>query len=126
MNEQLLLQLGVGGIFTVLVLRTVFEFLLKGKRSNGNTAGDRSVEFWQTQSSDNLKNQIATNILPLLERQTNILEELKIGNSRVNESMIRSAIQHEEILKNLEHLRVSNHEIRNSLNLLTANTGHRA
>ena len=50
--DSLLFQLGVGGIFVVLILRLVFEFLQKTKL-NGNSkkletyAGSKSVEFCQ-------------------------------------------------------------------------------
>ena len=120
MNDQILLQLGVGGIFTVLVLRTVFEFLLKGKKNDHETAIVQPLELGHT-----LETQIASSIVPILERQTKILEELKISNVRLTELMIRLQIQHEEIIKNLEHLRASHHEIRNNLSLLTATAGHR-
>lgn len=44
--ETLLLQLGVGGIFAILILKTVFDFLTKKKdeKKNGNGNGLSTVK----------------------------------------------------------------------------------
>lgn len=49
MPDAALTQLGIGGIFVILVLRELLPFLLKSRRgqthTNGN-AGERPVEYW--------------------------------------------------------------------------------
>lgn len=42
-------QVGIGGIFALLVIREVFEFMRRRKGENGNLTGEKPVEFWQAQ-----------------------------------------------------------------------------
>ena len=62
MNETLT-QLGIGGIFALLIIREVLTFL-KAKKENGKNgaAGERSVEYWQQQFGLVIDHSINTNV----------------------------------------------------------------
>lgn len=79
--DTLLTQVGVGGIFTVLVLREVFTFL-KTRKANG-ASGDQSVEFWQQQQQLIIAENLKMSVIPILDKQTAILDEIRLGQARV-------------------------------------------
>ena len=66
MDASTLTQLGVGGIFAILVIRMVLEFLGRQKRTNG--AGERPVEFWQQEHRKNVHEVVQHDIGEPLKR----------------------------------------------------------
>ena len=76
-----LMQVGVGGIFAILLLREVFGFL-KHRKNNG-AAGERSVEFWQQQQQVIIAENLKLSVIPILDKQTAILDELRLGQTRL-------------------------------------------
>ena len=75
-----LLQVGVGGIFAILVIREVLSFL-RGKHQNG-AAGERTVDYWQQQNYEAARRAI-DDVLPQL---TGELHELRTDTTKIRES----------------------------------------
>lgn len=74
MND-LLLQLGVGGIFALLLIREVLPFLLK--RGHQQTSGEQGVDFWKATIRDIVDDSFTELVKPTLEAQSKILGELR-------------------------------------------------
>jgi len=94
--DNLLLQLGVGGLFAILALREVRGLLgeLSGwrKSSNGpNTSGAKSPEFWQAEMRKAAVEAFAMTATPALEQQTELLREIRDGQRRLSEEVLRMA-----------------------------------
>ena len=71
-----LTQLGVGGMFVVMVLDRVFTFL---KARNGRTersAGERSVEFWQQQQTLIITTVMRDSVTPILAAQQALMAKI--------------------------------------------------
>jgi hypothetical protein len=66
MDQALVTQLGVGGIFVILVLRMLLEFLGKTKR-NGSS-GDRDPEYWKAEFRNATRDVLEEKVLPSLDR----------------------------------------------------------
>jgi hypothetical protein len=81
-----LTQIGVGGIFAILVIREVLGFL-KERKANGVSADARHSG---TDSNHHraLADVLTTMVLPILENQTVILRDLTHGQQRLTELMI--------------------------------------
>lgn len=79
-----LTQLGVGGIFAILVIREVLGFL-KERKTNGLDAGARRGG---AQSERAVAETLKTMVLPILENQTIILRDLTHGQQRLTELII--------------------------------------
>jgi len=77
-----LTQISVGGLFAIFVLREVFTFL-KSRRTNGLVAGERSVEFWQQQHYVTISETLKTFVIPIMDKQTVILDEIRLSQSRL-------------------------------------------
>lgn len=89
--DQALLQIGVGGIFAVLIIRSVLEFLSK-RRSSEQTAGEKSIEFWQGVISAIVQQSVQAQIIPTLnEIKDDQKENIEIIRARMREVM--SALQ---------------------------------
>ena len=89
--ENVITQLGVGGILVLLVLREVFKFLSDRKIKNGHNelrAGDRSVEFWQSEQKKNVKNGITEILAPFLAVQIDLLREIKDSSKETRDSLL--------------------------------------
>ena len=75
-----LTQIGIGGIFAILLLREVLGFLTTWRKRNGNgkhqSAGDKPVELWQLEQRTNFSASLRESVVPILERQTKALENL--------------------------------------------------
>lgn len=79
-----LTQLGVGGIFAILVIREVLGFL-KERKTNGLNGGARRGG---AQSEQAVAETLKTMVLPILENQTIILRDLTHGQQRLTELII--------------------------------------
>lgn len=93
---DIVLQLGVGGIFCILVLREVFGFLQR-RKGNGSS-GDRSVDYWKTEIEAATAKAMAPLSQVMLsqgQRQLDILEDIR---------------------DDLGKLRASSHDLRNVMN----------
>ena len=69
--DDLVVQLGVGGIFAILVIRIVFDFLGKSKRNGSSGALDPA--YWKQEFRTAVRDEIA----PLAERSREELREIK-------------------------------------------------
>jgi hypothetical protein len=97
--DNALLQLGVGGIFALMVIDRVLTFLGRRKTLQEGlslTAGERSVEFWQRATHEAAADAVSTLVLPILHRQTEILGKLEQTTSREVELLIGLRAQLEE------------------------------
>jgi hypothetical protein len=59
--QEPLMQIGIGGVFALLIIREVLTFL-KAKKGNGGAAGERTVEYWQQQFGVIVDHSINTNM----------------------------------------------------------------
>lgn len=91
MPDNTAIQIGIGGLFALMVIREVLGFLKtrsNGKRSSvEHTAGDLSPEFWQADSRKAVAEVIAITVVPMLAAETAILAELRSGNAEVNKHL---------------------------------------
>lgn len=79
------MQLGVGGILAVQIIRTVLESMPNILKANGNGNGDGKVQksgdmdpaYWHLEVRNAVKEGLAVTAIPVLERQTQILEDIK-------------------------------------------------
>lgn len=92
------------GLLAFLFLKLILDFLREQRKEKDPPPNQESNQ----QVMDGL---LKSSVLPLLERQIEILSELRTAHTRENEMMIRMGIQLEEALKGIDRLRVSNHEI---------------
>ncbi len=82
LDEKQLLQVGVGGILAVQVIRVVLDGvpkLLTAAKRGGNfiqTTGEKDPAFWQMEIRQAMREEVSTTILPILAQQTRILEKL--------------------------------------------------
>lgn len=87
-----LTQVGVAGILVLLILDRVFTFLRTYRQRAGNgQAGDQTIEFWRTQHRDMLMLVLESSILPILAKQTDILNELKRLSIDMRETQLRDS-----------------------------------
>jgi len=94
--DNLLLQLGVGGLFAILALREVRGLLgeLSGWRKNANgpnASGAKSPEFWQAEMRKAAVEAFAMTATPALEQQTELLREIRDGQRRLSEEVLKMA-----------------------------------
>ena len=103
------MQLGVGGLFALVIVREVLNFLKGRDRSaqaeridsNGErVAGERSVEFWKGEAAAVL----ADGIRPLEARQERILASQSDTRNRMGDITTRMVIALEAIQKSLERI----------------------
>lgn len=74
MNNELLWQIGAGGMFAVLILREVFTFLREKTR---NGAGNKSVDFWRMELRAAVNEGLTTTLKPLIETEIQLLREIR-------------------------------------------------
>lgn len=91
-----LLQLGVGGMFGILVIREVLTFLKTRRAAPTETTGEKSVEYWHLSISKIVTDAIGSSILPVLERQTQILGEMSRILARA-ELLLEEASKREQL-----------------------------
>jgi hypothetical protein len=73
-------QIGVGGMFALLLLRETFAFINKRGNGNGNgktDSGAQSVAFWQLEIRNAVNESVSQQIVPHLQAQTRVLEEIR-------------------------------------------------
>ena len=80
-------QIGVGGIFAVLVLQMVFKFLAQKRNGGKETAGDKTVEFWQAQQRASTKEVLRDELAPFLASQTEILREIRESTAQTRDGV---------------------------------------
>lgn len=87
---DVLMQLGVGGIVALLVIREVLGFLNK-RKENGQkkerVAGEMSPEFWQADYRKAVTEVVASIVVPILASQTSILSEMQRSNQDVSQKI---------------------------------------
>lgn len=119
--EQALVQLGVGGVFALLILREVLNFLKNRDKntradhqsdrldSGGSVAaGGRSVEFWREEMADLMAQSIKDVTDPKFQnidqRQERILSNQADGRNRMSDMTTRMVIALEAIQASLERI----------------------
>lgn len=75
MAEQLVWQIGAGGLLALLVLREVFSFMRE--RTRAIAAGDKSVDFWRMEMRTAFAEGFSVTLKPFLEAQTQLLREIR-------------------------------------------------
>jgi len=86
---ELALELGVGGAVAVILVREAFTFIRENRsRRNGNgKAGDKATEFWQQDVRDAVEEKMNSVLKPVLEKQTEILREIRDAQARANDGI---------------------------------------
>jgi len=74
-GNQLIWQIGAGGLLALLVLREVFGFLRE--KSRAIAAGDKSVDFWRMEMRSAFAESFAVTLRPFLEAQNQLLREIR-------------------------------------------------
>jgi hypothetical protein len=74
-GNQLIWQIGAGGLLALLVLREVFGFLREKNRATA--AGDKSVDFWRMEMRSAFAECFAATLKPFLEAQNQLLREIR-------------------------------------------------
>lgn len=82
MNEALagpIAQVCLGGMFAIQVIRLVLERLpgIIGGKNGGKKSGDMDPAFWQLEMREAVREGMSSTITPILERQTEILSDIK-------------------------------------------------
>lgn len=95
MND-VMLQLGVGGIFVLLLLKELLPFLLK-RFGHHQTSGEQGVDFWKATIREIVDDSFTTLVKPTLEAQSKILGEL------------RDILKEEQTLRSAQHPRRRQH-----------------
>ena len=108
MNE-LLTQVGVGGILALLVLDRVFAFLKQRNRNGVTQAGDQPIEFWRDLNKKIMLESLESVVVPILRQQTEILARLESRNGTSFEMHVKHGYILEDIQKSLERLRITTH-----------------
>ena len=85
--DPTVVQIGVGGVFALLIVRLVLDFLSKQKSKNGS-AGDKPVEFWEGTFRKINKESLNETIVPILQQQTRILEAIQVSDAKVASAMM--------------------------------------
>lgn len=75
MGNQLIWQIGAGGLLALLVLREVFGFLRE--KSRAIAAGDKTVDFWRMEMRSAVAECFSVTLRPFLEAQTQLLREIR-------------------------------------------------
>lgn len=109
-NSQtgLLLQLGVGGIFALLMLRETLAFL-KARRLDASGGADRALREERHRAV--AQAALDSTVIPVLVKQIDILTRLEERTGRQYDMSLRAEVQAEETRRSLDALRASNHAI---------------
>jgi hypothetical protein len=99
--DNLVVQVGVGGLFAILVLREVRamvgEFRIGRRNGNGpgsrGSSGEKSPEFWQSEMRKAAVEAFAMTATPALTQQTELLREIRDGQRRLSEEVLKMAAQ---------------------------------
>lgn len=73
--DSLLTQLGVGGIFALLIIKEVFNFLAK-RKTNGNASGERPVEYWAVAIRSFVAQELSEKVVPDLIENRRIMQQI--------------------------------------------------
>ena len=83
-----LAQLGIGGVVAILVIREVLKFLARPKNGNGGqSAGQKSVEFWQNEHRTTIKDSMNDILRPFLSNQIELLREIRDLSAKTREGV---------------------------------------
>lgn len=116
-------QLGVGGILIILVLDKVFGFLKeKGdplpKKNGSAIAGEQSTDYWRGEGKQIVKDALDSGVVNVLRQQVEILARLEARGSTTHEMALKTSFQIEDVNKNLEKLRETQHKISDGMQRL--------
>lgn len=110
----------IGIVVLVFVLKELFPFLLKivqGK--NGHSAGGQPVDFWQGQIRTAVNDAMVLAMVPIftkqtamLDRQTDILDELKDASKRHADALTENKFKLEAVKEDTGHTRSNMHGLR--------------
>lgn len=84
---ETLTQIGVGGVFALLVIREVLSFLKSRKNGSTKLAGELTSDYWQAEQRKATSEIIIAIVVPILSNQTAILNELRIEHGKVSQSL---------------------------------------
>lgn len=96
MVDNLITQIGVGGVLVVIILREVFKFLSERSEKvkydssaviRNGAAGAKSVEFWQQQQRTAVREVLTELIPPFLIAQTDILRAIRESSDKTREGI---------------------------------------
>lgn len=99
-----LTQLGLGGLFAIVVIREVLTFLAKRKDSREQTDFRSAIE----QACEAL-------LIPVLDRQTEILDRQSRTSERIVEMLIKGEVVLGTMAGRQESMNTNLHELRNRL-----------
>lgn len=99
MNDALL-QLGVGGILAILVIREVLGFLRRRNADGVGLAGEQSVDYWRRQHYEAARQATVDVMTPMLLE----LHEIRSDTTRLRESQHRGVELQQQLLGKLDVL----------------------
>ncbi len=88
-------QFALGGLFVLLLVERLSSLLLRYRKNHHSQhgkipiAGEQSVDFWVLQHKKGFTESFQETVLPVLERQTEILREIKDTNQQIGRTLTR-------------------------------------
>lgn len=88
MPTEPILQIGVGGVLALLIIREVLRFLKQRQPASGAvSAGAQSPEYWQAEQRKAITDVVVSIVVPILSNQNAILNELRVSQTEMNKNM---------------------------------------
>lgn len=110
-------QLTLGALVALLILREVFAFLKK-RGNQDRDSGWMSPDFWRATNKEVALEALTATVLPILDKQTDILGRLEQFHSQTHERLINHGYMLEDIKQSVGLLRQSNHTIADTVQKL--------
>ena len=120
MEPTVFTQVGVGGIFVLLLLREVLPFIkaMQGGVTSSAKAGDQTTDYWRANFQEMVANELRDSVIPILRTQTAILERMDARDTQSYEQHLRMSIAVEELGKSLAALRTTTHQVAGGMQAL--------
>ena len=97
--------------FTVQLIKGILPLVLRHRNTNGVGAGNQSVEFWRSAQREIVRDALAVSVVPILERQTSILADLRTLAAQETEVHLRLQMTADQVLEGQGKARESLHKL---------------
>src|SRR5438128_542592 len=90
--------------------------------SNGkDQAGSQTTEFWRKQNKEGFSEVLKEAAIPILQKQVEILDELKVNSSRLIEMQIKIQLSLDALMGRQESVNQNVHQLRTDMQNLGNN-----
>lgn len=111
MPQELQSQLILGGAAVALALIIIDRVLAFIRPTNSS----QSTEFGRRQDKENFSEVLKEAVIPILQKQVEILDELKINASRLIEMQIKAQLTIDAVMVRQENVNQNVHQLRTDL-----------